>query len=84
MKHCFDNCPCPSTTPGAGDLDLLQVARLICRKFRPLDTDMESARGLENQNGGCSEPYCTLTHAEKEIPGAILNYLFVAIYFKYN
>ena len=27
-----------------------QVARLIRRKFRPLDT--ESARGLENQNGG--------------------------------
>ena len=34
-----------------GCLDLLQVARLIPRKFRPLNTDTEDARGLQNQNG---------------------------------
>lgn len=32
--------------------DLLQVARLIRRKFRPLDTDTKDAHGLQNQNGG--------------------------------
>ena len=40
------------TKPCNSDVDLLQVAHLIRRKFKPLDTDKEGVDGLENQNEG--------------------------------
>ena len=45
---------CITCWPVRGWLDLVQVARLnmIPNKFRPLNTDTEGARGLQNQNGG--------------------------------
>ena len=42
------------------------MALLIPGKFRPLDTDMEGAHGLENKNGVSerSEPDHALTHTD--------------------
>ena len=55
------------------NLDLLQVARLIRRKFSLLDKDMEGACA-SNSKGWLG----TLQDMDKLIPHAILCYLFVS------
>ena len=60
--------------------DSHQVARLIRRKFRPLDTDSEGTRGLQSQNDGSERGLRALAYGQIDSARDFILLFLYAIY----